>query len=178
MRLRDNLVVNSTQAVHRMQKALFEMNLQLSNVISDIVGETGFNILEAIIAGQRDPKQLAGLCSSRIKASRETAAKSLHGNWDDPLLFALKVALETYRFTRTKIRFPPHYSSRTRYETWKVWRPCDHARHHSVVDLVEKVTYFLFESLFGIVCGLIAKVTWLPADVLIVPATRVQCSKV
>jgi transposase len=104
MRLRDNLVVASTQAVHHMQKALFEMNVQLSNVISDIVGETGLTILEAIIAGQRDPKQLATLCSSRIKASRETVAKSLHGNWDEALLFALKVALETYRFTQTKIQ--------------------------------------------------------------------------
>ena len=32
-----------------------EMNVQLSNVISDIVGETGLKILEAIIAGERDP---------------------------------------------------------------------------------------------------------------------------
>ena len=104
MRLRDNLVVNSTQAVHHMQKALFEMNVQLSNVISDIVGETGLHIIEAIIAGERDPKQLAALCSSRIKASRETVAKSLHGNWDSALLFALKVALETYRFSQIKIQ--------------------------------------------------------------------------
>jgi len=62
-----------------MQKALFEMNVQLTNVISDIVGETGLTILEAIIAGRRDSKELAALCSSRIKASRETVAKSLHG---------------------------------------------------------------------------------------------------
>ena len=80
MRLRDNLVVGSTQAVHHMQKALFEMNVQLSNVISDIVGETGLHIVEAIIAGERDPEQLAALCSSRIKASRQTVAKRLHGN--------------------------------------------------------------------------------------------------
>jgi transposase len=104
MRLRDNLVVASTQAVHHLQKALFEMNVQLSNVISDIVGETGLKILEAIIAGERDPKQLAALCGSRIKASRETVAKSLHGNWDSALLFALKVALETYRFNQIKIQ--------------------------------------------------------------------------
>jgi len=104
LRLRDNLVVNSAQAVHHMQKALFEMNVQLSNVISDIVGETGLYILEAILAGQRDPKQLAALCSSRIKASRETVAKSLHGNWDEALLFALGVALETYRFNQTQIQ--------------------------------------------------------------------------
>jgi transposase len=104
MRLRDNLVVNSAQAVHHMQKALFEMNVQLSNVISDIVGETGLYIVEAIIAGERDSKQLAALCSSRIKASRETVAKSLHGNWDQALLFALRAALETYRFNQAKIQ--------------------------------------------------------------------------
>jgi hypothetical protein len=45
-----------------MQKALFEMNVQLSNVLSDIVGETGLSILEAIIAGERDSMQLAALC--------------------------------------------------------------------------------------------------------------------
>jgi transposase len=104
MRLRDNLVVNSAQAVHHMQKALFEMNVQLSNVISDIVGETGLYIVEAIIAGERDPKQLAALCNSRIKASRETVAKSLHGNWDPALLFALRVGLESYRFNQAKIQ--------------------------------------------------------------------------
>jgi len=86
------------------EKALFEMNVQLSNVISDIVGETGLRITEAIIAGQRDPMQLAALCSTRIKASRETVAKSLHGNWEEALLFALKAALETYRFIQTKIQ--------------------------------------------------------------------------
>src|ERR1700731_5130557 len=80
------------------------MNVQLSTTISGLVVERGLNILEAIIAGQRDPKQLAALCSTRIKASRETVAKSLHGNWDEALLFALKAALETYRFSQTKIQ--------------------------------------------------------------------------
>jgi transposase len=104
MRLRDNLVVNSTQAVHHLQKALFEMNVQLSNVISDIVGESGLRILEAIIAGERDPEQLAALCNSRIKAPRHTVAKSLHGNWEEALLHCLKTALETYHFTQAQIQ--------------------------------------------------------------------------
>src|SRR6201981_1589889 len=90
MRLRDNLVVNSTEAVHHMQKALFEMNVQLSNVISDIVGESGLRIIEAIIAGERDQKQLAALGSTGIKASRQTVAKSLHGNWDEAYSFACR----------------------------------------------------------------------------------------
>ena len=104
MRLRDNLVVESTQAIHHMQKALFEMNVQLSNVISDITGESGLRIIDAILAGERDPEQLASLCSTRIKASRRTVAKVLHGNWEEALLFCLKTALEIYRFTQNKIQ--------------------------------------------------------------------------
>jgi transposase len=104
MRLKDNLVVEATQAIHHMQKALFEMNVQLSNVLSDITGESGLRIIEAILAGERDPEQLASLCSTRIKATRQTVAKSLHGNWDEALLFCLKTALETYRFSQNKIQ--------------------------------------------------------------------------
>jgi transposase len=104
MRLRDNLVDQRTQAIHHMQKALFEMNVQLSNVISDITGESGLRIIEAILAGERDPERLAPLCSTRIKASRQTVAKSLHGNWDEALLFCLKTALEIYRFGENKIQ--------------------------------------------------------------------------
>ena len=59
--------------------------------------------LEAILAGERDPEALATLCSTRIKASRQTVAKSLHGNWREELLFALRVALESYRFAQSKI---------------------------------------------------------------------------
>ena len=104
MRLRDNLVVEGSQAIHHMQKALFEMNVQLSNVISDITGESGLRIIEAILAGERDPERLASLCSIRIKATRQTVAKSLHGNWDEALLFCLKTALETYCFSQNKIQ--------------------------------------------------------------------------
>ena len=104
MRLRDNLVASHIEAVHHMQKALFEMNVQLTNVISDITGETGLHIVRAIIAGERDPKELAALCSSRIKAPRETVAKSLHGNWDEALLHCLKSALESYEFIERQIQ--------------------------------------------------------------------------
>jgi hypothetical protein len=103
MRLRNTLVDNSPQAIHHMQKALFEMNVQLSNVLSDIVGQSGLQIIEAILAGQRDPEQLAALCSSRIKASRQTVANSLHGNWDEALLLALKVAFQSNSISGGKV---------------------------------------------------------------------------
>jgi len=45
-----------------------EMNLQLANVISDISGATGQAIVDAILAGERDPQVLAKLRDPRIKA--------------------------------------------------------------------------------------------------------------
>ena len=85
------------------RKHFLRWNVQLSNVISDIVGESGMRILEAILAGERDPAVLAALCNTRIKASRQTVAKSLHGNWREELLFSLRVAMDFYRFTQSKI---------------------------------------------------------------------------
>ncbi len=103
LRLREELVRAGSQSVQHMQKALFEMNIQLANVISDITGETGLAIIEAILAGERDGKKLAQLKHRRIQASKETIAKSLEGNWRVELLFALQMALDTYQFYQQQI---------------------------------------------------------------------------
>ena len=52
-----------------MDKALVSMNLHLSLVVSDILGETGRRIIEAILGGQRDPKELVKLRDVRCKKS-------------------------------------------------------------------------------------------------------------
>jgi len=48
-----------------MQKALQQMNLHLHRVVSDITGLTGLRIIDAILAGQRDPEQLVKLRDKR-----------------------------------------------------------------------------------------------------------------
>jgi len=55
----------------RWQKALAQMNIQLANVISDVVGETGQRIVRAIVAGERQASRLAALRGSRIHASEQ-----------------------------------------------------------------------------------------------------------
>jgi hypothetical protein len=72
------------------------MNLLLHNVVSDITGVTGMNILKAIIAGQRDAQVLAALRDRRCQNSVETIAKSLVGNYREEHLFALRQAIELY----------------------------------------------------------------------------------
>jgi hypothetical protein len=79
-----------------MQKALMQMNLQLHHVVSDITGATGMRIIRAIIAGQRDPQELALFRDIRCKASSETIAKALEGNYRQEHLFALKQAVHLY----------------------------------------------------------------------------------
>ncbi len=104
MRLRDTYVKESGRFVQRMQKCLTEMNVLIHNVISDITGETGMAILEAIIAGERDPNKLVALRNYRIKASKEEIVKSLQGNWKTDQLIALKINLETYKHLWEQIR--------------------------------------------------------------------------
>jgi len=86
-----------------MQKALTQMNIQLANVISDVVGETGQKILRAIVAGERDGHVLAALKNTRIRASAEEIAKSLEGNWRAEHLFTLKQALAGFDFIGTQL---------------------------------------------------------------------------
>jgi transposase len=103
MRQRAMLVKNASEHIQRMQKAMMEMNVQLHHVITDITGATGIAIVSAILAGNRDPHELAKLRDSRCKNSEATIAMALAGNWREEHLFALKQALELYRFYGQKI---------------------------------------------------------------------------
>jgi transposase len=95
-RQRDMLVSYQAQHIQHMQKALAQMNVQLGNVISDLAGQSGQTIVRAIIAGERDPGQLAKLRHERIRASEADIIKSLQGNWREEHLFALKQAVSLY----------------------------------------------------------------------------------
>jgi transposase len=96
VRQRDNLITEQAQQVQRMQKTLTLMNIQLTNVISDITGQTGLAIIRAIVKGERDPRVLAQLRNYRIHASVEDIAKSLQGTWREEHLFCLSQLLSLF----------------------------------------------------------------------------------
>lgn len=103
LRHRDNMVKISSTHVQHIHKALTQMNLQIHNVIRDITGLTGLAIVDAILAGERNPKKLAALKHGRIKASNKVIEKSLVGNYLPEHLFTLKQALQSYRHYRQMI---------------------------------------------------------------------------
>ena len=96
LRHRDSLVQMASSHVQHMQKALDQMNLQVHHVISDITGVTGMTIMKAILAGERNPHTLAALRDGRIKATADTIAKSLVGDYRREHLFTLRQSLTAF----------------------------------------------------------------------------------
>ena len=95
-RQREVLLAEQASWVQRMQKALVQMNIQLTEVLSDVMGMTGQAIIRGIVAGERDAKVLARHRHGRVKAGAEDIAKALTGNWRDEHLFVLGQALAMY----------------------------------------------------------------------------------
>jgi len=103
VRQRKNLISISSDSVRRMQKAMELMNLKLHTVISDLLGKTGLQMVNAILNGERDPDELIKLKDPRIKASEEDIKKSLVGIWKEEYLFMLKQAYDEYVFYQNQI---------------------------------------------------------------------------
>jgi transposase len=104
LRQRGVLVASASRAVQHMQKALEQMNLKLTEVVSDITGKTGMEILRAILAGERDPQRLALYRDRRCKHDQATIAKALEGHCRAEHLFALQQALEQYEFLQQQLQ--------------------------------------------------------------------------
>jgi transposase len=81
VRQREVLLAEQASWVLRMQKALVQMNLQLAEVLTDVMGMTGQAIVRAIVAGERDPKVLARHRHGRVKASERDIERALTGTY-------------------------------------------------------------------------------------------------
>jgi transposase len=95
-RQREVLLAEQASWIQRMQKSLVQMNIQLTEVLTDVMGQTGQAIIRAIVAGERNPVALARLRNRRVKASASEITKALTGNWRDEHLFVLGQALAMY----------------------------------------------------------------------------------
>lgn len=95
-RHREMLIRYGAQHIQHMQKVLEEMNVKLTEVVSDIAGQTGLKIIRAIVRGERDPLKLAKHRHENCKSTEAEIASALYGNWRIEHLFALKQALKLY----------------------------------------------------------------------------------
>jgi transposase len=103
-RHRTNLIEDAGRHLQRIEKALEQMHVKLTDVVSDIPGVTGMSMVRAMGQGERDPKALAKLRDHRGKERRETIAQALQGTWQPEHLFALRQSLELYDYDHQQIR--------------------------------------------------------------------------
>ena len=103
LRQREGLIGDASRSIQQMQKALEQMNVKLTEVVSDITGKTGMTIIRLILAGERDAETLARHRDPRCKRDRDTLGKALHGTWRQEHVFALEQAVARYDFVQEQL---------------------------------------------------------------------------
>jgi transposase len=83
---------------NRIQKVLEDANIKLGSVASDVLGVSGRHMLQALVEGQQDPQQLAGLAQGRLREKREELQLALEGHITDHHRFQLKFLLDFVEF--------------------------------------------------------------------------------
>ncbi len=104
LRTRKQLGREQTRHVQRIQKTLVEANIKLDSVLSDIMGASGRRMIEAMIAGVRNPRRLAALASAQIKATPKQLYDALHGRLTDHHRYLLKLHLQQWDSLDATIR--------------------------------------------------------------------------
>jgi transposase len=103
LRHRANLIRYAGQHIQHRQKALEQMNLKLTETISDLTGLTGQQIIKAILRGVRDPHKLAKLRHGRCHASEADLVQALTGSYRDEHRFALRQAYQAWQFYQKQL---------------------------------------------------------------------------
>jgi transposase len=104
LRLRTDHITMAGSHEQHMQKALDRMNLKIHDVLSDLTGVSGLKLVEAILAGERNPVALLALCDPQIQKRKATQLReALEGTWKTEHLFALRQAYELWQFYQKKI---------------------------------------------------------------------------
>src|SRR6185312_8748208 len=104
VRLRQDHIRSAAQHILHMQKALDLMNIKIHDVLSQTIGVSCLRMIRAIVAGQRNPEVLLGLCGvDVIRRKTKPLLRALEGTWDEEHLFALKQALEAWDFYQSQI---------------------------------------------------------------------------
>jgi transposase len=93
LRTRKQLIREQSSHTLRIQKTLEDANIKLDSVLSDLMGQSGRAMIEAIIARETNPAKLASLANRRVKASHEELREALRGRVTRNHRFLLRLHL-------------------------------------------------------------------------------------
>jgi transposase len=93
-RYRKRLVQDRAQQGNRLQKILESANIKLAGVASDILGVSGRAMLEALIAGQQTPQEMADLAHGRMRKRKDDLRLALEGRVTEHHRFLMQQILD------------------------------------------------------------------------------------
>src|SRR5438874_3139969 len=93
-RQRVQLIQERAAAANRIQKVLEDANVKLAGVATDVLGASGRDMLEALIAGETDPAKLADLARKRLREKIPALRLALQGRVTDHHRFLLRMHLD------------------------------------------------------------------------------------
>jgi transposase len=102
-RQRVQLVNEHTATANRLQKVLEDANIKLSSVASDVLGASGRDMIQALIAGEQDPQQLANLARRRLRDKLPELVAAFEGTLDDHHRFLLQMYYSHLQHLETMI---------------------------------------------------------------------------
>jgi transposase len=100
---RATLSQEASRLASRIQKVLEDANIKLSSVASNTLGKSGRAMLDALVAGQIDPEQLADLALGHLRAKIPQLRLALEGKIREHHRFLLKRLLHQLRFIESEI---------------------------------------------------------------------------
>jgi transposase len=93
-RQRSQLVAEKATAANRVQKVLEDANIKLASVATDVLGVSGRDMLEAIIAGEDDAEKLADKARKRLRHKIPALQTALRGRVTEHHRFQLRLLLD------------------------------------------------------------------------------------
>ena len=96
LRHREAMIEQRAVHIQHMQKAMTQMNVRLTEVITDVTGVTGMGIMRAIAAGQTKAEELLTYRHVRCKATPEAFVKALTASYQEEHVFTLQQSLALY----------------------------------------------------------------------------------
>jgi transposase len=94
IRYRTSLIRERAREINRVQKVLEDANVKLASVASNVMGVSGRQMLEAIIAGNEDPEALAALAKGRLRCKIPDLQRALSGRIRTSHRLLLRLHLE------------------------------------------------------------------------------------
>ena len=115
-RLRTTLTAECSRHKQRAEKILEDALIKVSAVVSDLFGKSGRAMLRALVAGERDPKVLAGLALGRLRPKQAQLAQALTGRFRDVHAYEIGLLLDLVdtleaRITELDARIEAHLAA-------------------------------------------------------------------